>query len=1054
MAGTIDSSLFVTLERIQLLEFDKQTTIDGLNAVVFDAPCRYDAILGRDFLRKIGLEISFKHSTISWNDAIIPMKPHDFWDNYAVWSMLLENDPPDTEIESNWHDVNRLLEYESYSNDRPTKILDAKYEAVSVDQVIKEQQHLVDKDKEKLREVLNKYERLFDGQLGRYPHTQVHLELTKEAHPVHRRAYQVPNIHLETFKKELQHLVQIYVLRPSGPTNWAFPTFIIPKANRTVRWVSDFRELNKVLKRRPYPLPIIHEEIFKRKRYTHFTKIDLSMMFYHFELDEASRDICTIATPFGYFQYCRLAMGLKISPDIAQQIIESVLRDVDCLAYIDDVGIWTDGSMEKHLAVVDQVLHRLQANGFSCNPLKCKWAVQETDFLGYWLTPTGVRPWRKKIDAILKMAPPKNNSELRSFLGAVTYYRTMWPRRSHILSPLTKLTGRGTFEWTREHQEAFDNMKSIMAQEVLLVYPDSNKPYDIYTDASDYQMGACILQNGKPVLYWSRKLSDAQANYSTMEKELLAIVYCLKEFRTILLGARLNVYTDHRNLTFRTLNTQRVLRWRLYLEEYDVNLQYIEGKDNVLADCFSRLPRMPKPTTNEKRYAKAKTVNFNQLSTSKQAEEDDPLEELVSYYNQLSLDGIVEHQLAIDPAVMESFLNFPPRTLMDNPTSLHRISQHQGQDEDLIEQQNTTPERYTIQEINNVIVVCHLDQPGNVDSTWRIAVPTTLLADLVVWYHLVLGHSGKTRLYDTIRARFHHPRLKHAIDNFDCPQCQGTKVLGQGYGHLPPRHVNITPWNEVAIDLIGPWKIKNGGRIIEFFALTCIDPVTNLVEIIRIRNKTAAHIRDQFSNVWLSRYPRPNRCVHDNGGEFTGAAFQELLEQAAITDVTTTSYNPRANSVCERMHQTVANVLRTLLYVRPPQTDDDAAQLVDNAIATTVHATRCAVSRVLQTSPGAMVFQRDMVVDVPFIADLLVLQAHRQELVDENLRRQNAKRREHHHQVGDLVLMKSIDPVKLAPRAVGPFPIVQVYTNGTVEIQKSPHTRERVNIRRIVPYRV
>jgi hypothetical protein len=145
----------------------------------------------------------------------------------------------------------------------------------------------------------------------------------------------------------------------------------------------------------------------------------------------------------------------------------------------------------------------------------------------------------------------------------------VWPRRAHLLSSLTSLTGKqGQFEWTADHQQAYERMKAVLALECMLRYPDHNSPFQIYTDASDYPMGAVIVQHNYPVAYFSRKLNPAQRNYTSIEKELLSMVEVLLEFRTMLYGCDITIHTDHKNITYSKLNTQRVLRWRLYIEEF------------------------------------------------------------------------------------------------------------------------------------------------------------------------------------------------------------------------------------------------------------------------------------------------------------------------------------------------------------------------------------------------------------------------------------------------------------------------------------------------------
>jgi hypothetical protein len=190
------------------------------------------------------------------------------------------------------------------------------------------------------------------------------------------------------------------------------------------------------------------------------------------------------------------------------------------------------------------------------------------------------------------MDHPCNATELCIFIGYVNYYRDMWPSRAHIPKPLTDQSGlkkKAPIKWTDEMQKAFDKMHLHMAANALAAYPDHNKRFDVCTDTSDFQLGAWIVQEQRLVVYFSQKLTKSQQNYTTMEKEMLSIVAILKEFRSMLLGADIHVFTHHKNLTFNTLKVQHVLRWRTKVEEFSPILHYIEGPRNILAGNLLRL---------------------------------------------------------------------------------------------------------------------------------------------------------------------------------------------------------------------------------------------------------------------------------------------------------------------------------------------------------------------------------------------------------------------------------------------------------------------------------
>lgn len=1053
----------VLLSNIQLPEFSPTIKVDkDIKAFVMSPEhhIKYDMIIGRDILGPLGIKLHCDTQTMEWQGTRIGWKPNSYINNNPLINAMTS--------ESHAFFINPTSVIDEYIESHiicKNPIKDSKYDYVATEEVVKQQKHLSMKQKKELAEVLQDFQPLFDGTLGRYPYTKVHLELKKDAKPFHCRPYPVPDANKAVFKQELDRLCEIGVLSKCGPSEWLSPTFIIPKKDGRVRWVSDFRALNKVLKRKVYTLPKIQDILRQRKGYQFLTKLDISMQYYTFELDEASKDLCTICTPFGNYRYERMAMGVKQSPDIAQNIMEDLMRRLEEVSvYIDDVGIFNN-EWKAHLTSIRKTLTILQDANFTINPLKCEWAVKETDWLGYWLTPTGLKPWPKKINALLNIERPKTITQLRSFIGGVTFYRDMFPKRSHILSPLTAQVGKKKLIWTHECQQAFDTIKALLAKDAFLRYPDHNQPFHIYCDASDLQLGAVITQHGCPVAYYSRKLNSAQQNYTVGEKEILSIVETLKEYRSMLYGCtELHIYTDHKNLTFNNLHTQRVMRWRLFLEEYDPIFHYIKGKDNALADALSRLPFSRRQNSNEQQKIVKKPSDlyrqsdfYRKIDIDMEAEEEEELLQATATNTSLFNPNYpVEnfYSMAIDEDdLVDCFVHLPDQAGLPFVLSYDTIADAQTRDAELTALVQRNPQQFIQQQLApNVLVYCYIPAQN---EPWKIYLPNELLNDAIHWYHLSLSHLGSSRLYDTMRQHFYNKLLKNRIEDLvsHCDTCQRYKLVGRGHGQNAPREATIAPWREIAVDTIGPWTLTIGDQTQTFIALTMIDMVTNLVEIVRLENKTSANVALQFVNTWLARYPRPIHVIYDQGGEFIGRDFQQMLERRNIHRHPITTKNPQANAICERMHQSIGQSLRILTNVDPPQGIAHANQLIDTAIANAVYATRASFNSSLQATPGGLAFGRDMVLDIPLIVDLEAIKNRRQQLIDNRLIRQNQKRFSHDYVIGDEVLKLTYQPDKLQPRGEGPFRIEQVHTNGTLTIRLSPNVIERINIRRVKPYR-
>ena len=222
---------------------------------------------------------------------------------------------------------------------RIKKILDAKYNKADLSRrYAKAKLNWTSEQKNQLETLLRKYEELFDGQLGRWQGQEVKLELKEGAKPYHSRAYNIPRCHVQTLKSEVERLVQIGVLKKVNRSEWAAPTFIIPKKDGSVRFISDFRELNKRILRKPYPIPNIQDMLLNLEGFQWATSLDLNMGYYHIRLDPASKQLCTIVLPFGKYEYQAIPMGLCNSPDIFQEKMSELMEGLEFVrTYIDDL---------------------------------------------------------------------------------------------------------------------------------------------------------------------------------------------------------------------------------------------------------------------------------------------------------------------------------------------------------------------------------------------------------------------------------------------------------------------------------------------------------------------------------------------------------------------------------------------------------------------------------------------------------------------------------------------------------------------------------------------
>ena len=393
-----------------------------------------------------------------------------------------------------------------------------------------------------LQSVLQQHQDVFKDGLGTMKGLTAKLYVDSSVKPRFCKARSVPFAMRQKVDEELQRLQEEGIIEPVQFAEWAAPIVSILKDledKKSIRICGDYKlTVNLASKLDNYPIPRIEES-------------SLSQAYQQLLLDDEAKQFVVINTQRRLFRYNRLPFGVSSAPGIFQRAMENLLKGIpNVIVYIDDILV-TGTSEEEHLSVLEKVLERLENSGLRLKKHKCVFMAKSVTFLGYRIDAQGLHPLESKVQAIQKAPTPRNVTELKAYLGLLTYYGRFLPNRSTVLAPLYNLLhAKVSWKWATEEKEAFRASKHLLLSSQCLVHYDMHKELVLSCDASAYGIGAVLshrLEDGteKPVGFVSRTLSPAEKNYSQLEKEGLSCVFEVKRFHSYLYGPWSPFYFVH-----------------------------------------------------------------------------------------------------------------------------------------------------------------------------------------------------------------------------------------------------------------------------------------------------------------------------------------------------------------------------------------------------------------------------------------------------------------------------------------------------------------------------
>ncbi|KAK3097609.1 hypothetical protein FSP39_011373 [Pinctada imbricata] len=648
-----------------------------------------------------------------------------------------------------------------------------------------------------------------------------------------------------------------------------------------------------------------------------------------------------------------MPFGLSNAPAVFQELMNIVLQGCEgfAMAYLDDILIFTKDDPMEHVRHIQEVFNRLRQHNLKLKLKKCAFFKEETEYLGFVINKDGIAPDTKKVEAIKDLPVPKNVREIRGFIGMCSYYRRLVPNFSKIAVPLINLTKKyARFKWTVECQNAFDFLKDSLTVVPLLAYPDTNKPYVLYTDASNNCVGACLTQETdegeeKPIYFLSHKLSHTQTKWSTIEKEAFAIHYALQKLDHYLHGAQFTIKTDHKPLKYlldSPMQNKKIQLWALSIAGYNCKIEYVKGEDNHCADLLSRIPH-------------PKTSQRSKKSDNEPDIDDRTFEIGVINSNEFNPRDFANCHVEDHNEVTKAISDLPEE---------FNLKEEQEKDQDVVKLKNrlrkgtaTKAEQTHYFEDKKEGLFYYLSQPDSEDPRLRLYIPQEMETVVLRQYHDQLGHMTVDKTYDSIRLKYFFPNMYKKIHAYieECVTCQ-TRSSRKSKPPLKETEVPPYPFAKIGLDLSGPYPTTFSGNK---YIVSFIDVYSGWPEAFPVPDKSADRIVHLILEEIFPRFGCPLEIVSDNGTENVNRKVQETLDTMNIHHIKTSYYSPQANGKVERFH-------RTLHDVMSKQIQEDV-QTWDLYLNQTLAAIRFHVNESSKFSPYFLLYNRDVVLPLDTI---------------------------------------------------------------------------------------